>query len=424
MLKRYSGDLKYSIRYYLNKDSRSKSKERSVVCHVHFNNRKITVSTNIKLDSKFWDSNRNIVKSEHKQSVKHNEYLSNKRTELEETIENLNQFKTNTFEDYKQAVKRIFKKEVVSTDGDNTFFGIYDKFVSVHEHTLREKTIKKFRGFRNILTEFETWNKSKLTFNLIDFEFRTNFIEFLIKIKKHNNNTITKDFTTLNIFMNWSFENEYHENLKYQRFSKLNSKEKLKKYDVPIIFLNEKEISLIRNLDLTSRPALDIVRDIFLFSCYTGARWSDVVNLRTSDIQNGIWTLFTIKTDDTLSIPLSRDALNVLSKYKDMGRFPTKSLTHTNQHIKLICKLAKINSIVKLVDRRGAIKEEQIYEKWQLISFHAGRRSYVSNSLERGMRIEILKEFTGHKKISVLQRYIGLTKQSLINEVDKISNRN
>ncbi len=106
----------------------------------------------------------------------------------------------------------------------------------------------------------------------------------------------------------------FHQNAAYETF-----KPKLKKPDKPIIFLTRKEQEQLRDYQIPdSKQYLERVRDVFAFYCFTGLRYSDVYNLRRSDIKDDHIEITTIKTTDHLKIELNKHSRSILEKYKDI----------------------------------------------------------------------------------------------------------
>ena len=97
-------------------------------------------------------------------------------------------------------------------------------------------------------------------------------------------------------FLRWSFKKEHHQNIAYDAF-----KPKLKDYHIP-----------------HDKQYLKRVRDIFLFCCFTSLRYSDVRNLKRSDIKPDHIEVTTVKTADNLIIELNDHSKAILEKYKDV----------------------------------------------------------------------------------------------------------
>lgn len=121
------------------------------------------------------------------------------------------------------------------------------------------------------------------------------------------NNTAHKTIQFLKTFIIWANERRLTENTSYKSF-------KAKSEENEVIFLSNDELMDLYNLDIENEK-LDRVKDVFLFQCFTGVRYSDIQNLEKADIHGAIWNLRTQKTRDINEIPLSSMALSILAKY-------------------------------------------------------------------------------------------------------------
>jgi integrase len=75
-------------------------------------------------------------------------------------------------------------------------------------------------------------------------------------------------------------------------------------------------------------------------------------------------------------------------------------------------QLAEINEPVRIVRYQGAKRVEDRGPKWQFLSSHVARRTFVTISLERGMRPEVVMSITGHRSFKTMKKYIALTEQT------------
>ena len=92
-------------------------------------------------------------------------------------------------------------------------------------------------------------------------------------------------------FLNWAIEKGHTTNIIYKSF-----KPKLKTAETQVIYLNTEELDRIRNFNIpNTKNYLERIRDVFLFSCYTSLRYSDVFELKRSNIKDGTLELVTKK---------------------------------------------------------------------------------------------------------------------------------
>jgi integrase len=267
-----------------------------------------------------------------------------------------------------------------------------------------ERTIAKYNTLSGILKEFEG-GYGKLTFEAMTHNFYDAFKKFLIRKRKLTNNTVGKYVSTLKTFLAWAEERGASIPKDYRKF-------RVDEEDVAVIALSMDEVRRIENLDVSNHPRLNRVKDLFLFACYTGARFGDIQMLHIDDIHDTVWRLRMGKTRTETLIHLIPQAFEILNKYRRFGRMPQISSQRMNDYLKEIGKLAEINEPVHIVRYQGAKLIEKRGPKWQFLSSHIARKTFVTISLERGMRAEVVMSFTGHRNFKTLKRYIALTQQA------------
>lgn len=93
-----------------------------------------------------------------------------------------------------------------------------------------------------------------------------------------------------------------------------------------------------------------------------------------------------------------------------------------NYYLKDIAQECELNEIIRLTKYRGVQKVETIEPKYKLITTHTARRTFVTLSLEKGMRAETVMSITGHKDYHTFKKYIKLTDKVKMVEMNEIWN--
>lgn len=158
---------------------------------------------------------------------------------------------------------------------------------------------------------------------------------------------------------------------------------------------------------------LDNARDWLIISCFTGQRVSDFLRFDRSMIktENGKQLIeFTqVKTGKIMTIPLHQKAIEILNKRG--GEFPRAiSDQKYNDYIKEVCRIAGLTNKVH-GSRKNAVtkrKETGVFEKWELVSSHIGRRSFATNFFGE-IPTSLLTFATGHSTERQFLEYIGKT---------------
>lgn len=181
-------------------------------------------------------------------------------------------------------------------------------------------------------------------------------------------------------FFRWCQEKGYCNCGDYQSFDS-----KLKTTPKKVIFLDEHELEQLETYEIPeNKKYLERVRDVFLFCCYSSLRYSDVYNLKRSDIQNNKMLITTIKTHDDLAIELNKTTTALLKKYADCDFPGNKALPvitnqKMNDYLKELCELAGIDTPISEVFYKGGVRHEITTPKYALMSTHAGRRTFICN---------------------------------------------
>ena len=149
------------------------------------------------------------------------------------------------------------------------------------------------------------------------------------------------------------------------------------------------------------------VRDVFLFQCFTGQRYSDILSLNKKDVKNGTWHLRQQKTNNIIQIPLNKYAISILAKYSDF-KLPVISNQKMNKYLKELCVLAKINDPVRIIKFKGSKRIEETKKKYEVIGTHTARRTFITLSLRKGMKPEVIMKITGHKSYKMFQKYLKI----------------
>ena len=139
-------------------------------------------------------------------------------------------------------------------------------------------------------------------------------MDFLMDEEGLRNASTKKQIGYLKWFLRWCTKKGYCMNNAYENFNP-----KLKSVQKKVIFLTWEELNKLKDYKIPpTKQYLERVRDVFLFCCFSGLRYSDVYNLKRSDIRDGYIEITTVKTADRLVIELNNHSRAILDKYKDV----------------------------------------------------------------------------------------------------------
>lgn len=163
------------------------------------------------------------------------------------------------------------------------------------------------------------------------------------------------------------------------------------------------ELHTLANAKL-GRTALSNARDWLLISCYTGQRVSDLLKMNSENIiDSDFYSLKQQKGQKDIVIYLMPQVKEILRKHN--GEFPPRiSDQKYNEYIKLVAQACSLNTPTKggkIINNRKVI---DIYEKWELVSSHIGRRTFVS-LFQPIIGTENIKTQTGHTTNKMVELY-------------------
>jgi integrase len=389
-----------TVNFYLDSKTNKKG-EKAIYCFIRGREigKTIYINTGKKIDSVYWNEEKQRAKISLTGHPEFNTYLSDISAEIQKRVTILRtQIRNPSADEIKTEILKIFDIEEKKAE----FFDVFNLFIK-SKSNYSKSMISKYSCLKNLLFEFEKVNKYKIKFSNIDLLFYDKFTLFLQNDKKQINNTVSKYFDLLKTFLHWANERSLNHKTDYLKF-------KTPTQETDIVYFTFDELLKLYNLDLSQNTELDKIRDVFCFQCFTGARFSDVVGLKRDDIKDRTWNLRVKKTKDSLKIPLNDYALEILNKYKDSDNpLPDVSGNQINQQLKELCKLAEINEPITIRKYRGAERIETTSPKYELVSTHTARRTFITLSLEKGMRPEMVMAISGHKEYKSFKKYIKIT---------------
>jgi site-specific recombinase XerD len=176
--------------------------------------------------------------------------------------------------------------------------------------------------------------------------------------------------------------------------------------------LSQEEVDRIANWKFTT-PRIAVVRDLFIFSCYSGLAYLDLMGLQRKNLNDYLgrtWiNIHRTKTDVAASIPLLPPARFILEKYQRSWRdLPAEALIfpdYSNQ---------KINSYLKEIADICGIEKK--------LHFHLARHVFATTiTLANNIPIESVSKMLGHTKINMTQIYAKVIDQKINNDIEQLA---
>ncbi|GAA3962399.1 site-specific integrase [Hymenobacter antarcticus] len=293
-------------------------------------------------------------------------------------------------------------EQVVEQESVTVWYDDYRKSMLARGYA--KETLRHHLVTRNWMVCFEKWAGVLLDPTTYNLELHDRLMVYLREERKLGPNSVATALKDLKAFLRW---------LRDERGVVLGleiRKITIKGFDVPKLYLNAADLE---KLEQAMMPAnLVPTRDIFLFCCYTGLRYSDVAGLHRGNLHEWqgarVLRMMMSKTRAGVSIYLTGAASAILDKYHDPERLkllPVHPNQVMNKYLKRVCKLAGLLGAADLVSTQGGEVVRAAVPKSELVTMHTARHTFATQSLLRGMPVEVLQKVLGHKKIQTTLIY-------------------
>jgi integrase len=277
---------------------------------------------------------------------------------------------------------------------------------------IKPRTLSSYKTTLENLKTYETEKKRNLKFSDITIEFYNKYVKYL-NDKKRAVNTIGGHIKNIKVFMSIANDRGLTENKEYQKkdFKKIEE-------ETQTIYLTETELLKIYNKDFSKNKKLETVRDIFIIGCYTGLRFSDLKQLRKEHFSDNTITIATVKTGETVVIPLHWTVKEIFNKYEyTLPRVISNQ--KFNKYLKTVGEKSKINDNVIITETRGGMRFDTTVKKHSLISVHTARRSFATNMFLNDIPTLSIMKITGHRTEKTFLKYIKITPEENANKLLK-----
>jgi integrase len=246
--------------------------------------------------------------------------------------------------------------------------------------------------------------KPDLLTHELTYTFLCDFESFLFD-KNYHINTISKHMSHLKRYVNLAINKDLFDIVKYP-FRKY----KIRHVESPRVHLTPEELRRLEKIDLGKRKALRKALDIFLFCCYTGLRFSDIVKIRRDNFQyidGKLWLIFSsTKTKVDIRLPVyllfEGKAVALSEKYTVNPSFFDININSNSN----------INKQLQAISQLAGIKKN--------ISFHTARHTNATLLLYNGAHITTVQKLLGHKSVKTTEIYSKIMDITIVRDLEKI----
>lgn len=347
----------------------------------------------IKIERKHWDHNSQRVKSSYRNAKSFNLYLQDLSDRIVDKWWELKTEKRLTEYEVRRALRLILRDEE-----EKDVFTVLRMIAQEKKNNPQySKTI--YEKYSNIINKVEAF-RPKLRWKDINLDFMSKWTNYLYSKDELATNTVSRYIKFLNTLLKEAKIRGYHNEDSYSLFKVRNTK-------TVYPYFSLEELDIIWNKKMNS-DYLENAKILLLKGCYSGQRFSDWHKLKPD-------SLVKIGTEEYYRITnkKTREVVHILAfdKLKHLVNMEARniSLAKFNKYVKDVCRIAEIDQPFIKPTYKGNVMKETQYKKYQVVTSHIGRRSFVCNSLLAGVPVESIMKVGGWKSESSFRKYVQLS---------------
>lgn len=352
--------------------------------------------TKNKVLPEYWDAQNQKVRKQqgNKDYIHINNAIDKRREEIKEIIRYASNSKIPvTFDYITNELTKLDKPKLANNH--KTLYQWLEAFIEDQSKQLSKSTTKHYKVLLNHLKSF--FSSKQPTFDSINYDFYIKYRNWLLVYKEMRNSTVNKQITMLKTFL------RYCSNHKVFDISIIKEFKKLEEMEADKIYITIEELEMLWQYDFKDNKRLEKIRDLFVFACATGLRESDFSQIKPVNIKDDEIRLNVIKMSRVLTIPLNRYSRAILEKYDN--QLPEYSQQKFNDYIKEVGKIVGLDTPEQIVYIKAGKRVEEIQPRYQRMSSHTGRRTFVTQSIKRGIPQPLIQSMTGHKDWKSFVKY-------------------
>ncbi len=368
------------------------------------NGQRSELSISRKVDPEKWNARTGRMRGCGMEATQLNQYLDMVRAKINKIqfrlVEEGNPFTAldikNIFQGKDREIKMLL---VVFNEHNRQMKNLVDKEFSL-------STWKRYFTTRNHVAEFirHEYKREDLPVQDVDLRFITRFEYFMKSVKDCNRNSALKYINNFKKIVRLAVANGW-----IARDPFYNYKVKFKWVDRE--FLSTEELQRLVDLEI-NWPRIHMVRDMFVFCCYTGLAYIDIKKLTQDNLVRNIDGELWIeakrtKTDAKFSIPLLPTALAILEKYKDHPKVVN------GECVLPVLSNQKANAYLKEIADLCGIKKN--------LTTHLARHTFATTvTLSNGVPIETVGKMLGHKNLRTTQHYAKIVDSKVSEDMEML----
>lgn len=388
----------FSIHFWLKKTAKRKNGQIPVYARITVDGKRADISIKRSVATKYWVTSTSRVNPHVSGAKRINRYLDDVHARIIEAHRQLHS-------EGKPITALSIKLRYLGKDRPvNTLTGLI-KYHRLNEiDNLEDGTAKNYNATEQYLYNFMQWKfkEKDIKLALINYTLITEFENYLPKYplkpsQPLNNNGVMKHMERFQKLVGLAFKHGWIEQNPFLPYT-------LKYDDFDNDFLEDHEIERLKN-HIFQDKGLELVRDVFIFSCYTGLCYIEIKLLKKDKIVTGIdgdhWiNVKRKKTKTPVKVPLLEQAKEILDKYanypdisNDYSLLPVFANQTINKYLKRIAKEVGIN---------------------KHLTFHVARHTFATTiTLLNNVPMETVSRLLGYTKLSMTQRYARVLEKKI-----------
>ncbi len=336
--------------------------------------KKVEIATSVALSEKDWSVKVQRVKRRHRLHERYNSIL-------EAYDKKALKFLINNFvHDEAPLTLLQFKEHIVSAGrADGSFTDYIFHYLTENKSRLR---LESWWSYKSQITKLLKFKKT-ISFADITEKFINDYHHYMLHTLNNNENTASKSLRSLRTFVNISMRYGHIKNNPFRFIT-------IKKVDGKRDFLSTEELNKLAQAYFTGKITNSMEKEIlqyFLFSCYTGLRYSDLKSLKKNSIEGNAVKINMHKTGHFVSIPLTQKSFQLL---------PAKMSSGSEPVFRIYCNKVTNRVLKKMGQQYGIPKK---------LTCHVARHTFATVSITLGIPIEVVSKLLGHTNLKTTQVY-------------------
>lgn len=392
----------YRVLFYLKKNAIQKNGKTIIMIRITINGEIAQLSSKLQVNPDLWDVKTAKVKGRAAEANNINRQLDNLKSAIDKVY-------TKQFDEFGYVVPEKIKNTILGVDRKYStlleYFDMHNKQYALKVgYSTSNITYNRYQLLRERLVSFlkDNYSISDIPINEVTPVFLDSFYIYIRNHYKSAHNNAMKAMQRLRkIFY-------------FAKNTGLNIPDPFWDFNIGFEtvergFLSQKEIDTIQNKQFVTKR-VEQVRDLFIFSCYTGLSYVDICNLKGSNIHtafdSSLWIMTKRqKTNVHFNVRLLNTPIQILDKYKG---------TQKDDKILPIISNQKVNEYLKEIADICCITQN--------LTFHMARHTFATTiALSNGVPIETVSKMLGHKSIKTTQIYAKITDMKMNNDMQKLA---